>query len=595
MDGIIRLRLAVNQGKSGNPAECLRGIKAVLAGPDAADITVFPKLALCPPSSGSLMQSAGLAQRAEQALRGLLMDSKGRPGYLIVGLPMEDMGRVVSVMAVIHDGGVVALVQAADYGRFGMILPADTVFQCGRMLFSVLACDLNRLASQVTAAADNGADLIIVPAYSPVRAGFFDEVCASARTASRETGCAVAVVGGGAGDTSSPWLYGGFVAVYEGGDELLRSCGELGSIDCFADLDVDRIRAEKPDCADPDPSYHTIPAAPKTRLLRPIGQNPWLPEANPEAYLTELFGMQAASLATRMENTGIKKLAIAVSGGLDSAAALLVAARACDRLGLPRTNILGVTMPGLGTSGRTHKNAVLLLDALGVTAREIPIRSAVEGHFRDIGHSGQADAAYENAQARERTQIILDLANMGNALMVGPGDLSEAALGFTTFAGDHIANYNVNICIVKTLLRALTRHVATTLYNKEVAAVILDILDTPVSPELLPPGEGGDILQKTEDILGPYLLHDFFLYYYIRYRLPPSKLLAYASAAFAGELEPAYIREKLRFFYKKLAAGQFKRAAAPDAASITEYNLLGVNHYFPSDFDARGLLWDLAE
>jgi NAD+ synthase (glutamine-hydrolysing) len=264
-------------------------------------------------------------------------------------------------------------------------------------------------------------------------------------------------------------------------------------------------------------------------------------------------------------------------------------------LGLPRENILAVTMPGFGTSDTTHYNALSLMEGLGVTRRDISIRAAVRQHFEDIGHSGSPDATntYENAQARERTQIMLDLANMAGALMVGTGDLSEEALGFSTFGGDQLASYNVNCCLTKTVIRELVGHIAATGLIDGVSDVLRAILDTPISPELLPPGEDGEIKQKTEEILGPYILHDFFLYHFIKSRFTPSKIYTYACAAFSGEMEPDFIKDKLRLFFKKFCAGQFKRSCAPDAASITEVNLCGVNYYIPSDLDPTFLLRDL--
>jgi NAD+ synthase (glutamine-hydrolysing) len=296
-----------------------------------------------------------------------------------------------------------------------------------------------------------------------------------------------------------------------------------------------------------------------------------------------------------MENTGITKLVLAVSGGLDSTVALLVCVEAMALLDLPRKNIIGVTLPGFGTSDTTYYNALNLLEKLEVTRRDISIKAAVQQHFEDIGHGGEKDITYENAQARERTQVILDIANMIGGLMVGTGDLSEEALGFCTFGGDQLAGYNVNCCITKTVLRELTAHIADNNLIEGVADILRDILDTPVSPELLPPDEAGDIQQKTEEILGPYILHDFFLYHFIRYRFGPTKLYFYACMAFAGEMEPPFIKDKLRLFLKRFCAGQFKRACAPDAAAITQVNLLGANYRIPSDLDPSFLLAELEE
>jgi NAD+ synthase (glutamine-hydrolysing) len=415
------------------------------------------------------------------------------------------------------------------------------------------------------------------------------------KSLSAATGCAIVLVNGGVGDTSSPYAYRGFVALCESGEELAFARGDNRSFSVTADLDGDVIRAHKRSAAYVEPAHAIRPLEGRPGLLRRIRQNPFLPAENPGAYLSDLFHLQARSLAARMENTGITKLVLAVSGGLDSTMALLVCVEAMALLDLPRKNIIGVTLPGFGTSDTTYYNALNLLEKLEVTRRDISIKAAVQQHFEDIGHGGEKDITYENAQARERTQVILDIANMTGGLMVGTGDLSEEALGFCTFGGDQLAGYNVNCCITKTVLRELTAHIANNNLVEGVADILRDILDTPVSPELLPPDEAGDIQQKTEEILGPYILHDFFLYHFIRYRFGPAKLYFYACMAFAGEMEPPFIREKLRLFLKRFCAGQFKRACAPDAAAITQVNLLGVNYRIPSDLDPSFLLAELEE
>ena len=279
----------------------------------------------------------------------------------------------------------------------------------------------------------------------------------------------------------------------------------------------------------------------KRGLLRPVRPDPYLPEdpAAADAYLDELFSMQTASLAARLQNTGLSRMVVGVSGGLDSTLALLVSAAAADALDLPRENVVAVTMPGFGTSDRTYFNALSLIEHLGATGRDISIKAAVLQHFEDIGHDpAKKNTTYENAQARERAQILLDLANAVGGLVVGTGDLSEEALGWSTFAGDHISNYNVNVCITKTMIRRMVDYIARAELLGDAAEVLRDILDTPVSPELLPPDAAGNIQQKTEDILGPYALHDFFLYYLVKYGFRPSKLYYYACVAFSGRWTP---------------------------------------------------------
>jgi NAD+ synthase (glutamine-hydrolysing) len=278
-------------------------------------------------------------------------------------------------------------------------------------------------------------------------------------------------------------------------------------------------------------------------------------------------------------------LVVGISGGLDSTLALLVATRAFDRLGLDRKGIIGITMPGFGTTGRTHSNALSLMDALGVTFREIPIGPAVERHFSDIGHDAAIkDVTYENCQARERTQILMDVANKEGGMVLGTGDLSELALGWATYNGDQMSMYGVNASVPKTLVKYLVRWFALRSENPDMAEALVDIIDTPVSPELLPPDESGKILQKTEDLVGPYELHDFFLYYMLRYGYPPERVFYLACEAFwhqhrrktyqgkggmeVGKYEPRVILKWMGVFYRRFFAQQFKRSCMPDGPKI---------------------------
>ena len=623
MKNIIRVTGAVNKVNPANPPDCLEEIKGLLAELSGrqSDIVVFPALSLCSPSCGNLFSNAALLEQCAGALEELQRTAAALPAYLLAGLAVEQSGRAVSAVAVLHGGRLVGLVPALDapaplaqpssLPQEGLadgdpaempFLPPDAVFRCGELRFMVAACDPARLFAAAARAADGGCDLLILPAYAPAYAGLIDQVRRDARAASRTAGCAVLVVNGGIGDTSSPHVYCGFAGLYECGEEIAFRGAGYESFACTGDLDLDILRAGLREAAEPPGTgmphrpgraVFAAQAGAHTGLLREVNACPWIPRERPEDYLCELFDLQVRSLVCRMENVGITKLLLGVSGGLDSTAALLVSAAAMDVLGLPRENILAVTMPGFGTSDRTYYNALRLPEALGASCRDIPIRQAVQLHLEEIGHTGKLDITYENAQARERTQILLDLSNALSGLVVGTGDLSEAALGFCTFAGDQISNYNVNICIPKSVLRRLVDTLADRERIEGVADILRDILDTPISPELLPLSDSGDIRQRTEDILGPYALHDFFLYYFLRYRMRPSKIFRYACTAFEGELEPDFIRQKLALFLKKFCAGQFKRAAAPDCAGITRVNLCAHNHYIPSDLDPSALLAEL--
>ncbi len=569
----VRLTAAVNKVRAGNPRECVEEIKQLLAVMPQSDFTVFPSLALCG-NCGNLSSHRLFGEQCDAALKELAALTAEREGYIIVGLLSGRTGHVAAEIAVIHRGEILN----TGAGR------TAELFTVGDFRFCV--------AYGVNEVVHTNCDLVIIPACIPVYAGKFDELCGAAKAASKQNGCAVALVNGGVGETSSPNVYRGFVAVFEDGEALFKEQAGYESFYRTVDLDADIIRANRKYFVDA-PVFYGIDAVMRTDVLREVDPVPFLPKENRDEYIHELFDLQVRSLVSRVENIGISRLVLGVSGGLDSTAALLCCCAAADTLGLPRGNIIAVTMPGFGTSDATYYNALSLIQQLGATCRDISIRQSVLQHFEDIGHSGKKDVVYENAQARERAQVLLDLANAAGGMVVGTGDLSEAALGFTTFAGDHIANYNVNISITKTVLRAMVRHLADGHPDKNIAELLYGVLETPVSPELLPAEEDGGIRQKTEDILAPYELLDFFLYYFIKYRFAPSKLLLYAQLAFGEKYGREYLKEKLRMFIQRFSAAQFKRSCAPDGAALTEVNLVGF--YMPGDFDSGGLLRELDE
>ena len=296
-------------------------------------------------------------------------------------------------------------------------------------------------------------------------------------------------------------------------------------------------------------------------------------------------------MATRLYHTGIKSVVLGISGGLDSTLALLVCVKTFDKLGLPRKNIIGITMPGFGTTKRTHNNSIDLMNSLGVTSREINIKDACLQHFKDINHDVSVfDVTYENTQARERTQILMDVANKEGGLVVGTGDLSELALGWATYNGDHMSMYGVNASIPKTLVRSLVRYVAEFEMDEVSRKTLLDVVDTPVSPELLPADDKGEIAQKTEDIVGPYELHDFCLYYMLRFGFSPRKLFFMAKRSFAGQFDEETIKKWMRVFFKRFFQQQFKRSCMPDGPKVGSVNLSPRGDWrMPSD--ASAAIW----
>ena len=414
---------------------------------------------------------------------------------------------------------------------------------------------------------------------------------------SRELGCAAVLCCGAGSDSSHPVCYRGFAVIAEAGEtvSVQAEFGQSASL-CY-DIDLDIVRRSRDTLpAGPAPAAYRFPAVPHDYALRSFSSTPYLP-MEPEAErraLREWFELQSHSLAARLSNTGIDRAVVGISGGLDSTLALLVCHRAAQLMRLSPDHILAVTMPGFGTSDRTHQNALDLPRKLGMSTMDISIVPAVGQHLADIGHPlDRHDVTYENAQARERTQILLDLGNQIGGIAVGTGDLTEEALGWCTFGGDALAGYNVNVTVPKTAIRRIVAMLAEESTDAELAAILRDILDTPISPELLPPDESGSITQKTEEILGDYEVHDFYLYYFVKYGFSPKKLLFYAENAFDDRYTEEQLRTWLATFLRRFVGGQFKRSVAPEAAAITDFGLSSMDFSVPSDMSARTLLREL--
>ena len=330
-----------------------------------------------------------------------------------------------------------------------------------------------------------------------------------------------------------------------------------------------------------------------TRKIEPSPFVPRCPEACNEV-CQEAFNIQVSALLKRILHTGTKTLVLGVSGGLDSTLALLVCAEALKRLNRPMTDIVGITMPGFGTSDRTYENALLLMKEMGITMREISIVPAVKQHFADLGHDINVhDVTYENSQARERTQILMDVANQTGGIVIGTGDLSELALGWATYNGDHMSMYGVSAGVPKTLVRALVEWVARNHSNEKISTSLLDVVATPISPELTPADESGNIKQKTEDLVGPYELHDFFIYYTLQHGFSPAKIYYLARHAFQGTYSDEVIKHWLRNFYRRFFNSQFKRSCLPDGPKVCSVSLSPRGSWrMPSD--ASSAIW-LAE
>jgi NAD+ synthase (glutamine-hydrolysing) len=406
----------------------------------------------------------------------------------------------------------------------------------------------------------------------------------------------------GFGESTQDVVYGGNAMIFENGQLLAE--GERFSFQPqlkTAQIDVERLRTDRHiNSTFINAQRHAHATIIRTKdisevpfnLTREINAHPFIPSDDEmDATCEDILNIQAAGLAKRLVHTNCQNVVIGISGGLDSTLALLVCVRTFDKLGLDRKGIVGVTMPGFGTSDRTHDNATTLMQLLGISQMEISIAKAVQQHFEDIGHdAAKHDATYENSQARERTQILMDLANKLNALVVGTGDLSELALGWATYNGDHMSMYGVNAGIPKTLIQCLVRYVAQQPSFVATHDTLIDIIDTPISPELTPADDQGNIKQKTEDLVGPYELHDFFLYYMLRFGFRPAKIYIMAQQAFGSYYDAETIKKWLTTFCRRFFSQQFKRSCLPDGPKVGSVSLSPRGDWrMPSD--ASSALW----
>ena len=491
-----------------------------------------------------------------------------------------------------------------EYAGFRCNISPDIIFTVGKVSFGIEICeDLWSPVPPSSHLALAGAQLIFNPSAS--NDVFAKHTYRKSLVCQQSARCVCGYVycSSGFGESTQDLVYGGAAMIAENGaltaeNERFRTSSSI----IFADIDIERLdtlrqkmstfAAIAPD-GTPYTAYDRLysrvglgkeaPTDFSGKLYRHIDPHPFVPAGDNEemdSRCREILSIQVTGLASRLAHINCKSAVIGISGGLDSTLALLVTVLAFDKLGWDRSRIIGITMPGYGTTGRTHGNAVKLMSALGVSCREIPISAACDLHFRDIGHDKAVhDVTYENSQARERTQILMDVANQTGGIVIGTGDLSELALGWATYNGDHMSMYGVNASIPKTLVKHLVRWAAYNRFDKgavsgsEAREILLDIIDTPISPELLPADDGGNISQKTEDIVGPYELHDFFLYHLFRSGYSPAKILFLASRAFGDTYGKEEIRKWLKVFMRRFFSQQFKRSCLPDGPKVGSVSL----------------------
>ena len=580
------------------------------AAAQGAALLVLPELCLTGYTCGDLFLQQRLLQGALEGLETVRAATAAHPGLLVfLGLPVAAFGRLYNCAAALCGGQVLGLVPKThipNYNEFYELrhfapapeglhtvdLPCGPVPMGTRLLFRArqlpeltvgceLCEDLWTPAPPSTQLALAGATVLVNLSASNEVIGKADYRRELVRGQSARLLAAYLYCSAGEGESTQDLVFSGHQMIAENGSLLRERRDPAPGMIC-SEVDVFRLLSERRRMnsfgAGPDERCTVIPfdlPLRETPLTRFVDPHPFVPagQNDRDGRCDEILRIQVGGLKKRLAHTHAKTAVIGVSGGLDSTLALLVTARAFDALGLDRKGILAVTMPCYGTTGRTRSNAHQLADELGATLREIPIGEAVAVHFRDIGlPEGDRSVTYENGQARERTQVLMDLANATGGLVIGTGDLSELALGWATYNGDHMSMYGVNAGVPKTLVRHIVAYCARTAAEDSLRQTLLDILDTPVSPELLPPTEG-DISQKTEELVGPYELHDFFLYYAVRWAFPPSKVFRLACYALGGSYDRETILRWLKTFYRRFFSQQFKRSCLPDGPKVGSVTL----------------------
>ena len=595
--GFVKVAAAVPEVKV---ADCNSNISQIIslateAAAEGCSIVLFPELSITAATCGDLFRQQSLLCSALQALQRLTDEQIA--SVVVVGMPMVYNSKLYNCAVVVAEGTICGVVPqsytdstifAAGRGtenRYieccGQMVPfgSDQIFSFDGIKFGVeIGCDSTQIITPSAELAAAGANITLCLSSEP---SYMDSY---AKLQSRVKHHSEAIAGGyilcsaGAGESTTDGVYAGNAVIAEMGQILSHSEPLAAGTLTIADIDIEAIEAHRLrhhsttmcDC------YRVLelPAnVVDSPIVRNVDPSPFIPK-DMDGGCREVIDLAAAGLAQRLKHTHCSKAVIGISGGLDSTLALITVVKTFDSLGLDRKGIIGVTMPGFGTTGRTYNNALTLMQELGITLREVSIRAACEQHFKDIDLAADdRGAAYENSQARERTQILMDIANAVGGLVIGTGDLSESALGWATYNGDHMSMYNVNCSIPKTLVRALTLWAAENEQNDKVKAALKDIVGTPISPELLPADEKGEIAQKTEDLVGPYELHDFFIYHFVVSGFAPSKIMLLASLAFKGRFTEQIIAHWLKVFLRRFFSQQFKRSAVPDGPKVTAVSL----------------------
>lgn len=608
--GFFKTACATLKLKVANPSYNKEEIKKaiIVAEKRGARLLVTPELSVTGYTCADLFLNSALLDASQKALEDLVLFTEGKSIVVAVGLPVRFENALYNCAVVLQNGKVLCAVPknfTVNYGEFsekrwfsngvnkkGIVLLAGQKVPFGSCVLNIgnsvkigfeIGEDLWSAVSPSSKLCLYGANIICNLSASNESIGKTEFWHKAVGVQSSKCLCAYAFASAGTGESTTDLYFGGNSFVYECGTLLCE--GERYKDDTsviFADADIEKINNERikntnfadfsncADLTDVEEIYLPEQNVSQKYFDREVSSHPFLlsDEGEMDKRCREIFEIQSGSLAKRLSHIGSKGCVVGISGGLDSTLALLVCVRAMQKIGKSAKDVLGITMPGFGTTDRTHDNAVELMKALGVSTREISIKDACIQHFKDIGHDKDVkDVTYENAQARERTQILFNVANKEGKIVVGTGDMSELAMGWCTYNGDHMSMYGVNASVTKTLVRRIVKYISKTA-DEKCRLILEDVLDTPVSPELLPPDENGKILQKTEDKIGPYELHDFFLFYLLRYGFSAEKILFLAEKAFDGVYDKSVIEKWLRVFLRRFFVSQFKRSCAPDGAKI---------------------------
>ena len=604
---------------------------------EGAEITVFPELCITGYTCGDLFTQQTLLQGAEEGVKRFAEATSEYDNIYIVGAPVYVYGALYNCALVVQRGkilGIIAKCYIPNYGEFNerrwfstgynlrteenilyagqsVHIGSYQIFHTGRYAFGVEICeDLWSVTPPSSALALQGAEIIFNLSASDEVTGKHDYLRSLITQQSARCMAGYVYSSCGFGESTTDLVFSGKAFVAENGailNEAKRFCFDAQML--YSEIDLDKLRMERrgnttfataqADLYPKATHVHTAPITEKeATLTRSYSRLPFVPQGDVlDAHCNEILNTQVAALAKRLTHIHCSKVVIGISGGLDSTLALLATVRTFDRIKLPRTGIIGITMPGFGTTDRTYQNALSMMEHLGITMQEISIKDACIQHFSDIGHDINVhDTTYENGQARERTQLLMDVANRENAIVIGTGDLSELALGWATYNGDHMSMYGINAGIPKTLVRHLVEWEATNNYEGDIRRILLDVVNTPISPELIPAKEDGTIKQKTEDLVGPYELHDFFIYHFMRSGYTPSKIFYLACRTFEGEYDKATIKKWLTTFFRRFFQQQFKRSCLPDGPKVGSVSLSPRGDWrMPSDASAAQWLKECEE